>query len=202
MAINTTDKLKLGLANFFGGIGYVFLILEWLVLVLTYFYWVQSWNIVKDMGKDTPPPAPVVDPVSTNDGSLLYVIIGAIITVFMIVLALYAFIKLPSMIVKTSRQVVHKTAAFTAPAALHIQRKKVTKKNRVKIAPKLVIILKVVFILLAIGFVYCAQFLSVQKLEFSLVVATGVWLLGISVVAFILQYIFVRVFHVDLQRIW
>ena len=202
MATKSTNKLTLGLANFFGGIGYIFLILEWLVLVLTYFYWVQSWGIIKDIGKDTPPPAPLPDPVSTNDGSLLYVILGVIITVFMIVLALYAFIKLPSMIVKTSRRVVHKTAEFTAPAALHIQHKKVTKKNRIKIAPKLVIILKAIFILIAAGLVFSAQFLSVQKLDFSLVVMMGLWLLGISVIAFVIQYVLVKVFRIDMQRVW
>jgi hypothetical protein len=202
MVIKSANKLKLGLANFFGGLGYIFLILEWLVLVLTYFYWVQSWGIVKDMRKDTPPPAPISDPVSINDGSLLYVILGAIITVFMIVLALYAFIKLPSMIVKTSRRVVHKTAEFTAPAALHIQHKKATKKNRIKITPKLVIILKAIFILIAAGLIFGAQFLSVQELEFSLVVMMGVWLLGMSAAAFVIQYIVVRVFRIDMQRIW
>lgn len=202
MVAKTAIRFKTGLANFFGGIGYMFLVLEWMLVVLVYFYWIQSLSFVQDFKNHDPVPvAPVVN-VPHNDGSLIYLIIGGLITAFMIGLAIYAFIKLPSMVVKATKRVVHSSAEFTTPTALHVQHKKDTKKNRKIMTPRLVLIFKGVFILLAALLMLLSQLLPVQKLEFSLMLISGLWLLGFSVLCFMLQYVLARLLRVDIQRLW
>lgn len=180
----------------------MFLVLEWMLVVLVYFYWIQSLSFVQDFKNHDPVPvAPVVN-VPHNDGSLIYLIIGGLITAFMIGLAIYAFIKLPSMVVKATKRVVHSSAEFTTPTALHVQHKKDTKKNRKIMTPRLVLIFKGVFILLAALLMLLSQLLPVQKLEFSLMLISGLWLLGFSVLCFMLQYVLARLLRVDIQRLW
>ncbi len=202
MTQNTASKLKRGFVNFLGGIGYVFLILEGLLLVLAYFASVQSLSFLHFAEESTQAPAPPVIMVPDNDGSLAFVIFGAIVTVTMIVIAIFAFIKIPSMIVNTSRRVVHKTAELGTPAALRVQHKKDTKKNRKRITPKLVIILKVVCIAVAAGLVFGSQFLPIQELEFSLMLMSALWLLGISAGFFILQYVSAKLLRVEQRLLW
>lgn len=202
MTAKTAARFKTGLANFFGGIGYMFLILEWMLVALAYFYWIQSLSFVQDFKNHNPVPiAPVVDAPS-NDGSLIYLIIGGVITAFMIGLAIYAFIKLPSMVIKATKRVVHTSAEFTTPTALHVQHKKDTKKNRKMMTPRLVFIFKGVFIILAAVLMLLSQLLPVQKLEFSLMLISGLWLLGFSAVCFMLQYVLARLFRVDARQLW
>lgn len=202
MTAQTAAGFKTGLANFFGGIGYMFLILEWMLVALAYFYWIQSLSFVQDFKNHNPVPvAPVVDSPS-NDGSLIYLIIGGLITAFMLGLAIYAFIKLPSMVIKATKRVVHTSAEFTTPTALHVQHKKDTKKNRKMMTPRLVLIFKGVFIILAAVLMLLSQLLPVQKLEFSLMLISGLWLLGFSVLCFMLQYVLARLFRVDARRLW
>lgn len=202
MAVAQAGTFKRGLANFFGGVAYIVLILQWLLVVLAYFYWIQTLPFFPQQGSEPTPstPPPITPP--QEDGFGAPIILGAVITVAMIVLSIYAFIKLPSMVVKSSKKIVHSTAEWTAPAALHAQHKKDTKKNRKKITPKIVIILKIIVTAIAFGLICCSQFLPEQKLAFNVIFTSGAWLAGLTVAFFGLQYLVAKLLRIEANQLW
>ena len=122
MDIKTKLKFKKKLANFFGGVGYFFCLLQWFWVVILYFSIIEkvalffSTNNEKTVTKTI--PAVEIGP------NLSFTIIAVTITVFMILLTLYVIYKIPSTIVKTGKKIVHGTAETVTPMVLRYQHKK------------------------------------------------------------------------------
>ncbi len=185
-------NFKQKLSNFFGSLGYISCVGQWFWAILLYYSY-----LIGLVAFITPNPVvEVVDPqpiVSQPQGPLMFVI-GAIFLVAMVVLTIYVIVKMPSMISKTSQKIVHKSADSMAPALLHMQNKKETKKNKIKLTFGLILVIKAVLIIIPIAASYFSQYIENQTFGFDIAMHVSLFLAGCSLVFFAIQYALARVF--------
>lgn len=187
-------------ANFFGVLGYVFCLLEWLWVIVLYF----SANQVM-LGDFFPEPVyqisntPVSEGISTNPFAM--VMLG-IVAIIMIAVTVYVMVKMPISMLKTSKKVVHKVANDATPILLKASRKKDTKKLRLKITSELIIVIKSAACLLPIIFLFAFQYVSDQQLDYLIVMIIGYGLVLLGVVSFWLQYLVAFLGKIRIQLLY
>jgi len=201
MGTKQKEGFKQRLVNFFGSLGYLNVTLQWAMLAVFYLGFIKSLSFF-----DVSPPEPTVKPAPVVDAevggpSLLMIVFAAIIVVFMIMLSIYVFIKMPSTLAKTGRQAVQKTAERTTPLVLKLRHKKDNPKNRKTIKPSLVVAIKSFIILVPVVLAYTSQFVE-QSLDFDLVMVVSLFLTGLSIAVFGLQYLLARIMGVDVRNLW
>ena len=189
MDITKKSNLKSKFTNFFGGLGYFFCVLQWSWVLVLYF------NILKDFvgffeSSDQlvePTPATISSPISP-----FLITIGALVVIFMLALTFYVIIKMPSAINKSAKKIVHKSADSFAPLVLRIQKKKDNPKNKTKLTFELVLILKIALIIVPIILSILSRFISNQIIDFYIAICTSLFLAGLSLISFVIQYILVK----------
>jgi len=187
--ITKKSNLKSKFTNFFGGLGYFFCVLQWSWVLVLYF------NILKDFvgffeSSDQlvePTPATISSPISP-----FLITIGALVVIFMLALTFYVIIKMPSAINKSAKKIVHKSADSFAPLVLRIQKKKDNPKNKTKLTFELVLILKIALIIVPIILSILSRFISNQIIDFYIAICTSLFLAGLSLISFVIQYILVK----------
>ena len=143
--------------------------------------------------------APNVATETSPSVDIFVIVISIMIVVVMLALTVYLLFKIPSTIVKTSKKIVFETAEKTAPLILHVQHKKETKKNRLKLTPRLVLIFKVILMLVPLILIFLSKSIENEFISFDLVLIVGVWLAIVCAINFILQYVCGRLLKVKLQ---
>ena len=199
--MNTSNKLvfKQKFTNFFGGLGYISCTLQWLWAILLYASYI--FGIITFL---TPAPSPqVVEvlPVTSQTTSPLILVIGAIVTVTAVVLTVFIIIKMPSTIAKTSQKFVRKSAESMAPSLLHIQKKKDTKRNKIKLTYGLVLTIKIILMIIPVVLSYTSRFIEYQSLDSFIAIYVGLFLAGISLVFFGIQYILIKLLLINKQDV-
>jgi len=197
----TKVNLKKTVANFFGALGYLSCSLQWLWAVLLYASLIKMLALFFTPVADNSIVAPVSAPTSSNPNIFL-IIFSAIVVITMILLTIYIFIKIPMTIIKSSKKVVHEAADNVAPILLKVQHKKDTKKNKIKLAPLLVVFLKVILITTPIVLSFMSQFIQEQTIEFYVAMYASIWLAGFSFAFFIFQYSIGGLFSIKRQDLW
>jgi len=194
MTETSNNTFKKHVVNFFGGLGYFFCSIQWLWGVLLYSSWIEKLIILMNSGIDNPvvKSTPAID----SGPNIFLIIIGAIITMTMIGLTIYILIKMPSTIAKTSQNFVHKAAETSTHIVLQIQHKKETKKNRIKLTPRLIFILKIILVILPIILAITSQFVEKQMLDYHIAIYASVWLAIISTVLFTFQFVLASVLSI------
>lgn len=192
-------KIKLKVANSFGALGYLLCLLQWFWATVLYLSVIQTVATIT-----TPDTHPQVvqypTPEVTLPGPVLWITVG-IITVTMIAVTIYAFIKAPAGAVKVSSNAVHRTAANVAPAAIKAQHKKDTKTLRMKITPQLVLIFKLLLIIIPVGLTFASLFLKEQQVSYVIAIAIGAGLALLTTVSFTIQYILSRLFRLKANEL-
>lgn len=196
-----TLTIKRKFVNFFGGLGYLVSVFEWVFTIIIY------TSVIKVFLTYITPVAtkPVVSsPSAVFDirSSLPVMIIAGIVTVFFIVLSLYVFIKTPSKIVKTTKDVVHHSAETIAPVVMHVQHIPDTQQNHKKAVFNVSLFIKISIIIVPIILCYFSQFTEKHAISFSNTMYACLFLAGVSGLAFTLQYVLARVLSVKRQDIW
>ena len=191
----TKFNFKQALANFFGGLGYFVTSFAWLWVFVVYSNYILDFlnNITPEQETTTK----VVEQASIGasaDSGVILPILAALITIAIIVLTIFVIIKIPSTIVKTSKKVVYETAENVAPLVLKVQKKPDTKRRRVKLTKKIVMILKVLFIFLPLIAVILYKFVPSQELQFSIAIIVSVILNILGIIAFVAQYLLTYIF--------
>ncbi len=192
------SKLTTRIANSFGALGYIFVIFQWMFSIMIYFQFIKLLL----PSNDTPRYIENSTVATNSEPSLLMIIFIAFVVVFAVILTIYYFVKLPSMLARTGKKAVNKTAKSAVPFVLKIQHKKDTKKNRMQLTPKLIVILKLVIITLPMIFIFISQFYAIDILAYDMRVSVGLWLLDFSLAMFFLQYVFARLFSVKINDIY
>jgi hypothetical protein len=175
------------IANFFGSFGYLFCFFQWFWAVMLYFSIIKSVTTFlapdasNHVQKFTAAPAP------TPPNSLELVVL-AIIVVIMIAVTIYALIKIPMGIVKTGNKVAYKTAVTMTPIVIKAQHKKDTKKARIKITPKLLLIAKLLLIVIPVVLTAASGLLDKQAVDYRIAMAVGYGLACLSSIFFAVQY--------------
>lgn len=200
MEQKTKRNPKRGVANFFGALGYFFGFLQWFWVVLLYFSVIQSVTLFVSPSADkpvTPPPIPAF----TLPNSVEMIIVG-ITVVVMVAVTIYALIKIPMSIVKTSNKVVHKTAQTMTPIVIKAQHKKDTKKLRIKLTVRLILMLKLLLVIVPIGLTAASIWLDKQSVDYSIALVIGCGLACVSAIFFVLQYTVAGTLRVKLRELW
>lgn len=196
MPKNTKNKssVKKGIANTFGYVGYFFCFLQWLWAALLYFSAIQAAILFVSPDADAPvrqTPSFAVslpDPVTTT--------IVAIIVVVMVAVTIYALIKLPVDIAKNSDKIVHKASRAAVPLVMKVQHKKDTKKNRLALTPKIIIILKLTLIVIPVILAVLSGLTPKLSIDYRIAVIIGCGLAVFSGLSFGIQYFVARVLRV------
>lgn len=198
--MQTKINLKKNVANLLGAFGYLFCSLLWLWAILLYFSLIKAFAlfISPSVENNVAKSSAVVD----SGPNTLPIIVVAVITIIMAVLTIYIFIKIPSIIAKTSKKIVHKTAENITPTVLRIQNRKDTKKNHIKLTSHLILIIKIVLIITPIILSFLSRFMEKQIFDFYIVMYVSVWLAGISMIFFVIQYFLARLLLVKRQDLW
>jgi hypothetical protein len=120
----------------------------------------------------------------------------------MIGVAIYAIIKMPSVVVSTSKKIVHKTAEAAAPMVIKAQHKKDTKKFHIKITSRLILAIKTIIIAVPIIMIIPYQFFEKQDIDLQVVIVVSFSLACSSAVSFLFQYSLAKLFRLKLQELW
>lgn len=189
--VSRQTSLKRGIVSFLGALGYISVCLQWLFVALLYF---QTLYAAFPMPQPVPESAPPTPSLTVEAPSPLVLVFGAVVTVIMIGISLYAIIKVPQAIAKTGRRVVEASAEKTAPLLLKASHRPNTKRNRRHLTPRLVVLLKLFSIIIPFVLTWVAQYLITLPLEADLVMVVAYWLAAWSIGYFMLQYGALRLF--------
>lgn len=200
MSLTRKGNFKRKLANFFGGLGYLFCALQWLLAALVYSSFIKS--VLSTFTPTVTKPIPET-PVVINLASSTPLMVGAIIiTLAVVILSIYVFVKIPTTIVKTTKNVIHEAAETAAPVLLHVQHVKNTKPSRKKIVLRITVIIKALIIIAPLVLSFCSQFTANQTFDFSLAMYMSIWLAVLAIVSFVVQYALAGLLSVKHQDIW
>lgn len=192
--------LKKNIANTFGSFGYLSGFLQWLWAVTLYLSVIQSTTsfIFPKSGEQAEhAPGPIFtlpDPVG--------VIIVVMMVIIMVGITIYALISVPRNIVKTSNQIVHKTAETMTPLVIRAQHKHDTKHTRIKITSGLMLVIKLLSILMPLILTAGSKFLDEQSIDYSIALIVGCGLASISVMLFVFQYLLAKLLRVKISDLW
>jgi hypothetical protein len=195
-------NLKNGFANFFGGIGYFFVALQWAWSAMLYSGLLVSFaQYIKP--NVTQQSEPVVQTVSTGQASSSFLMIFvAIVVVIIFIITIYVFVKMPSTTANVTKKIVHRTAEYTTPLVLSVQHENDTKVNHSRTKQKLIIVMKVAMVIIPLVLAACSVYLETQKIDYYIAVYASFCLAGFSVALFGIQYIIARFFSLKLRDLW
>lgn len=197
----TKKNFKKNIANFFDAAGYFSCTFQWLWVFLLYFTLIESFArfFIQDNPTKTVEPATANGVV--NNGSLS-VIIVVVITIIMGIITVYILLKMPSIIAKTGKTIVHQTADNIAPVVLQAQNKQDTKKNRTRLSARLVVVIKLLLVILPIVLAVFSIYLDQQIVDFYIVIIVSFWLASFSIMFFAVQYLTAKLFKLRENEIW
>lgn len=187
-------------ANFFGGLGYLFCFLQWFWVVALYFSVVQSVILFVAPSADTPVER---SPTLTLEiPSTVSMVIAAITVVVMVIVTVYVLAKMPIGIAKSSNKAVHRAAKTVAPVIIKAQHKKDTKKIRIKIEAEVMLLIKLLLVVIPIALTVGSGLLEQQSVSYSIALIIGGGLACLSVIQFAIQYGLAGALHVKLKDLW
>lgn len=198
---NNKEDFKKNIVNSFALVGYFMCFLQWLWVVLLYYSLIEKIGRVlysdsSSSGEDSLlVPVRIINIGSSGGVSLpgldfIMILVTFSIAAVVIVLTLYYLLKMPSTIVKTSEKIVHEAANKVLPLALRLQHKKDTKRNKVKITPKLIIIIKAFLLILALILTCLSKFVDNPYMDLNIAIIVGGILAGFCFCMYLLQYCF------------
>lgn len=191
--------IKKNTVNLVGSVGYLFCFLQWFWVVMLYFSVIQSIPLAPPETDKQAEQLPsftltLPDPVEAT-------IVG-IVVVVMIVLTLYILVKIPMSIAKTSNAVVHSAAKAMTPVVIKAQHKKDTKKFRVKITTRLILVIKSLLVIIPMALTAVSGLLERQSIDYSIAIIIGGGLACLSLGGFIIQYTLARLLRVKSSVLW
>jgi len=189
--ITKKSNIKSKFTNFIGGIGYFFCVLQWSWVLVLYFSLLKDFIGYFESSEQLVEPAPVAVTVANPTSPFLF-IIGAIVVVFILALTIYMVVKMPSVINKSAKKIVHKSADSFAPLVLRIQKKKDNPRNKIRLTFELILIFKVALIIIPIILSVFSRFVNNQVIDFYIAIWISLFLAGISLISFVIQYILVK----------
>jgi len=202
--VNNASKtnIRLKIVNFFGSVGYLACVFQWLWAILLYFSLIEGYAKSITPASEVHNTSPVSSPINISSPDILQVLVVLAITVVMVAITIYIIIKMPSIVSNTSRKIVHQAADNIAPVVMQAQKKPFSKRNQQKLSSKIIIFLKVLLVFAPVIASIFSKLLDKQIMEFYLVMIVTFWLASFSIVFFSAQYLFSWLFKVRNQDVW
>ncbi len=198
-----TNSIRPKVANFIGAFGYLFCFLQWLWVVILYSGYFESFsNLLLNQIDTESISKPITPTVTSSISGMPLTVMAIIIISVMIIFTIYVIFKMPSIILNSSKNIVHETAETAAPIVAKIAHKKETKKVHIKLTTRLVIAVKAGLIVLAILAMALSKFVEKPVFNYEIVIIIGLWLAGCSIILFAIQYLIARILRVDVSKLW
>ncbi len=187
----------LAFANAFGALGYMSLIFQWAwaLLLLSYPYIESGEMSAFLLPKHQQPPATAATPEPVSP---LLTILAIIVTAFVLALTIFVIVRLPKTIGLQGSKAAKATARTVIPILTHHQ--PISKKERIRLSYRLVMLLKGIAIILPLCTIPFAT--RAIPLPHSLIVAVTIFCATCSVIWFGLQYLVARLKRLDISRLW
>lgn len=200
MDVRTKNSLKKSIVNIVGAFGYFFCSMQWLWAIMLNFSLIRAILLFFSPNFDNQ----VARPASVADlgSNPIFIAIAVLTTVVMVLATIYVLIKMPSTIVKTSKKAVHETASNVTPLILRIQHKKDTKRNYIKLTPRIILLIKTILIIAPVLLIFTPQSIDNQMISHSMAVYVGFCLACMSGVFFAIQYLLAGLLEVKKQYLW
>lgn len=186
--------------QFLAGVGYFVTLLGWFFVFTIYFSVASHQEWFTALFETHPEVvAPVEGPVVQNfSGGLLQGIIVIVVVGALLAAIVYTLRHLPGTIVRSGEAVTHVPAEVLVPLVAH--HKKLTKKRRLQLTARLVVVMKVVIILLPLGLLLPTLWLDAVPLEQSALWAIAFFLAGAAAGCFGLERLFGLVLRLDAHK--
>lgn len=198
MNIESKHAFKKGIMNFFGSLGYFSCAIQW-VWVMALYYGLFSDYLI---GISTVPDDQIIQPVIvTLPQNTATIILTTVLAIVAIAVSVFIIIKIPSTIAKTSHKIIETTAKNTAPLVLKIQHKKINKKNKLKLTPKIMLLVKSLIVIMPIILTLTSRFIEKQFISYDIAIIASLFLASISVVFIAIQYTLLKIFNISKSEI-
>lgn len=186
--------LALKFANFFGTLGYMSLLFEWLwVFGLLLYPYAKKFNFILPSNEPASPPAPLFPVDST-----LALIVGIIITALCFAVAAYALYSVPRSIAKTGSRATHIAASKFIPTITH--HKHISKKETKRLTFTTICSIKLVATVLPLA--TCLVLPESAMLAKQIVSIVAVFFAFWVVVNFGVQLIITKITKLDTYQVW
>lgn len=183
-------------ANAFGFLGYLSLLLEWVLAICIIAYpFVQNGGLDWIVPAHNPEPTPTMVPIPASP---LTLVVGIVATIVSLGIMVYAIYKLPQAVGKTGAKVTHKAARVIAPVIT--KHRKLPKKALRLLTFRTVIAIKVIAALLPLAVVVAVPTFLVLSKDIVVVITT--FFAGVALVNFCIQYGLTKLKSVDTTAIW
>ena len=183
--------------NLFGSLGYLSLLVQWFWAFIVIFAPLLesdlSWLFVQHGNPATSAPA-----VQFSFDPTLALMITTITTIMVIGGTIFAMMRLPRAIGKSSAKVTHSAADIAVDMA--IRHKRVKKSQRRKLNARTLIVIKAIATLVPIALLPLAS-PSIQ-LELNVILVIGAICAAFTIVYFCMQYVIAYLKRVDYRTIW
>jgi hypothetical protein len=185
-------------ANFFGGIGYISVISQWLWTIALVLPSILENESLKNLLLPQHTEATQTPIATFDENSLLMIIIATVVTVIVLVVTVVVLIRLPIALVRTSQKTVTHTVETIIPTITH--HKPVSKKKRAVLSTKIRIYVKLALCLIPL---IPLTFVSTATigLDSSIALLIGTILAIGSIIWFALQYGVAKLLKIRFEKL-
>lgn len=183
------------LVNAIGALGYISNLVQWMWALLIVAYPLLTTGSLWMLPEPSVAPAQPVMFVPTGP---LAVILAALITLSVVIMAVYMIFLIPRSVGKAGAKVTRTVAKATIPAVTH--HKKISAKERKKLSYRIVLLLKLSSTVLPL--LLTALLPSVAPIDHNAAVGAAIFLSVVTGVYFAIQYALASAFRLDKSAIW
>lgn len=187
--------VALKVANFFGALGYLSLLFEWF-WVFGLLLYPQLKNVNFMLPDNTPAPTPAAPPFTVDNH--LALIISVIVTIFCVLLIIYALYQVPRSIAKTGSRAAHIAATNVIPAITHNRR--IGKNETKRLAFNVVCTLKAVAMVLPLF--ACLFIPNTFELPKQIIGIVAMFFAGWVTANFVAQISIALFTKLDTEKVW
>lgn len=126
-------------------------------------------------------------------------VLGAAVTLIMIILTLYVLVKVPVMAIRQTSKAIHTTTDQLVPIMTH--HKKISQKRQRLLTARLLLYVKLLFACLPVGLTFLALLAPRPQLSFELILFITTLLSLMAILSFSVQQLCVRWFRLPPQQI-
>lgn len=188
------------LTNLFGALGYLSCFISW--------FWASLFYLNMLLESDYLAKKEVIEPIITKPPTSTVIgptaiILGVIITILIISITIYIILKVPKTIAEKSKKIVHSTAVKTVPLVGRLSNKKMTKTRKLKLTPKIVLVLKLALLFIPILIVLSTRLFGNDfMLDNSTNLAISLFLTSSCLISFLIQYTLAFALKIKPINIW
>lgn len=192
-------NMKNKITNFFGGLGYLACIVQWLWTVLLFIEPIKDFLIIFVPTIEERIDKPQIAVLEYNP---LIAIISTVITIIFLGLSIYLIYKVPTSLAKNSNRIVHETTKAVTPLIIKATHQKQTKKILLKLTARIVFFIKLFLIVAPLILVLASGLIDKQVFEARISITTGIFLASVSLLWFSIEYTLAKIFHIKFSEIW